>query len=65
MAKLKTRKSIRKRFRVTGRRRLIRRSAGQDHFNARESGTITKRKRRDRELAEVDRRAVEKMIPYR
>lgn len=63
--KLKTRKSIRKRFRVTGRRRLIRRSAGQDHFNARESGTITKRKRRDRELAEVDRRAVEKMIPYR
>lgn len=62
MPKLKTHKSIRKRFRITGRKRLMRRSAGQDHFNAREPGKVSMRKRRDRELDKTNRPAVRKML---
>lgn len=62
--KLKTHKSLRKRFRVTAKRRLIRRASGQDHFNARESGKVTKKKRRDRELAPSLQRPVRRALPY-
>lgn len=65
MAKRKTHKAVWKRFRLTGRKRLLRRAAGQDHFNARESGKITKKKRRDRELHPADYRRVRIAIPYR
>lgn len=64
MPKLKTHKSLRKRFRVTAKRRLIRRSSGQDHFNAREPGKVTTRKRRDRELAKSLQRPVRRALPY-
>lgn len=62
MSKIKTRRSIRKRFRITGRKKLMRRAAGQDHFNARDTGKRTKRKRRDVELHASDQRAVRRMI---
>lgn len=45
--KQKTNKRISKTFWVTGSGKLMRRKAGQDHFNARESGKTTKNKRRD------------------
>jgi ribosomal protein L35 len=45
--KQKTNKRISKTFWVTGTGKLMRRKAGQDHFNARESGKTTKNKRRD------------------
>lgn len=50
MTKLKTRKSIVKRFKVTKNKKVLKRKAGQGHFNARESGNITRMKRRDVEL---------------
>jgi large subunit ribosomal protein L35 len=64
MAKLRTHKATAKRFRKTGRGKWMRRSAGQDHFNARESGRTTKRKRRDLGLHEADRRNVERLLPH-
>lgn len=51
MGKLKTKKSIAKRFRVTRTNKVIHRAAGQDHFNARESGNTTRAKRTDKSLA--------------
>jgi len=58
MPKIKTNKSVTKRFRFsapkigTGRaKKVIQRRSGQDHFNARESTVITKRKRRDKEIS--------------
>ena len=45
--KLKTHKTIAKRIRVTKSGKLLKRKAGQDHFNARESGNVTRAKRRD------------------
>lgn len=47
MPKLKTHKATMKRFRYTGKNKILRRKAGQDHFNARESGVTTRKKRRD------------------
>jgi ribosomal protein L35 len=45
--KQKTNKRISKTFWVTGTGKVMRRKAGQAHFNARESGNTTKNKRRD------------------
>jgi ribosomal protein L35 len=47
MPKQKTNKRISKTFWKTGSGKLMRRKAGQDHFNSRESGKVTKMKRRD------------------
>ncbi|MBI2607297.1 MAG: 50S ribosomal protein L35 [Candidatus Doudnabacteria bacterium] len=45
--KQKTNKRVAKTFWITGSGKLRQRKAGQDHFNSRESGKITKNKRRD------------------
>jgi ribosomal protein L35 len=45
--KQKTNKRISKTFWITGSGKLMRRKAGQAHFNSRENGNTTKNKRRD------------------
>lgn len=64
MGKLKTVKSISKRVRVSGgkRRKLLLRTPGQDHFNARESGKVTRNKRSDFEISKVYRRTINNAI---
>lgn len=47
---MKTNKTIAKRFKVTRTGKVLKRCAGQDHFNAREPGKVTRMKRRDRHL---------------
>lgn len=54
MSKLKTIKCVSKRLSVTGSGKLRKKTAGQDHFNSRESGKVTRAKRRVRTLAKVD-----------
>ncbi|MEK7452943.1 MAG: 50S ribosomal protein L35 [Patescibacteria group bacterium] len=44
MGKLKTRKSITKRMKLTKNKKLVRRAANQNHFNARANGNATRRK---------------------
>ncbi len=51
MGKLKTRKSVVKRFKVTKNKKVLKRYAGQNHFNARNPGKITRKKRRDVSLS--------------
>ncbi|MBI2984804.1 MAG: 50S ribosomal protein L35 [Candidatus Kerfeldbacteria bacterium] len=65
MPKLKTHQATAKRVRFTGRSRLLKRKAGQDHFNARESGVTTMRKRRDVSLHPADAKAARRLAPYR
>lgn len=62
--KLKTVKSISKRVKVSGgkKRKLQLRSPGQDHFNARESGKVTRNKRRDFTISNVYRRTINSVI---
>lgn len=72
MAKLKTRKSLAKRVKLTGAktnrwgkaRKLVRKTAGQDHFNARESGKVTSKKRRGREVRGLDKKNIVRLLPY-
>lgn len=63
--KLKTNKSIAKRFRVTKNGKLLKRREGQDHFNARNTGNQTRRKRRDVKVSEVHRTVLKIALPYK
>ena len=70
--KLKTRKSIVKRFKMSGKKsnrwgeapKLIRKSAGQDHFNAREAGKVTLKKRRRQAVFAADQKNIRRLMPY-
>lgn len=64
MPKLKTVKSISKRVKVSKgkKRRIILRTPGQDHFNARESGKVTRNKRSDFEISPVYQRTIRRSI---
>ena len=63
MPKLKTHKSISKRFKVTkGKKKVIKKLAGQGHFNARESGNTTRGKRRMTTLAKTFTKTVKSYI---
>lgn len=64
MAKLKTMKAVSKRYKVTAKGKLLARAAGQDHFNSREPGKVTRNKRRDRQTAKADRRNLAEVMPY-
>lgn len=48
---MKTRKSIKKRFKITKQGKVLRRAIGQDHFRAKKSGN---KKRKMRKLVKVD-----------
>jgi large subunit ribosomal protein L35 len=64
MGKLKTHKATAKRFKITKKKKVLKRKAGQDHFNSRESGTVTRRKRRDILLSKRDVKNIKMLIPY-
>ncbi|OGL65954.1 hypothetical protein A3B21_02175 [Candidatus Uhrbacteria bacterium RIFCSPLOWO2_01_FULL_47_24] len=62
--KLKTPKSLSKRFKVTKKGKVLIRKGGQDHFNARESGNVTRTKRRDITFSEHHAPNVKKLMPW-
>ena len=65
MGKLKTVKSVAKRVRVTGGGKIIKKKAGQDHFNSRESGKVTRHKRKFQGIHQADLHKVKTFIPYK
>ena len=64
MPKLKTRKAAAKRVKITAKKKVLGRTAGQGHFNAREAGKTTRGKRRDFTLFKTDAENVLKNLPY-
>ncbi len=64
MPKIKTHKATQKRFRKTGKKKLMRRKAGQDHFNARDTGNATLIKRRDIAADAGFVKTINKLTPY-
>ncbi len=64
MPKLKNHKSIAKRFKITKKGKIIKKKAGQDHFNARESGNITKAKRRSVNVSKSISKQLKSLMPY-
>lgn len=62
MAKLKTRKALLKRIKITSRRKILRRPLNQDHFNAKDSGNKTRAKRKKQRISPAEKRIL-KHIP--
>jgi len=64
MPKIKTHKATAKRFTIT-KKKIRRRKAGQDHFNSRERGNTTRKKRRDIETSSTNIKTIKRLLPYR
>lgn len=64
MSKIKTHKATAKRFILTKGNKLKQRKAGQDHFNARESGNTKRNKRRDIDTNATLKKSIKLLMPY-
>lgn len=64
MTKLKTHKTVSKRFKVSKSGKLIKRHGGQDHFNSRDSGKITRKKRRDQLTPKIYVKSIKQLMPH-
>ncbi|MCB9802840.1 50S ribosomal protein L35 [Candidatus Nomurabacteria bacterium] len=62
--KLKTKKALKKRVKITGSKKVVIRTGGQDHFNSRETGKVKRNKRRDKTISEVNVKNVKQLLPY-
>ncbi len=61
---IKTHKATAKRFRITKTGKILKKKAGQDHFNARESGKVTRNKRRLHSMAKTEHKIIRQLLPY-
>lgn len=59
---MKTNKSITKRFKITGKKKLIRKSPSQNHFNAKDTGQKTMKKRRPQTVSSSYEKTFKKFI---
>ena len=65
MPKIKSKQSIAKRFKITKKKKVMKRSTGQDHFNARETGKAKRAKRSDVTLRGKQTAAnIRHLLPY-
>ena len=67
MPKLKTHKATAKRFKVKKSKKgvqIIKRTDGQDHFNARESGKTKRNKRSDKTISKVMNQTILRALPF-
>lgn len=62
MPKLKTHKALAKRIKISKRKKVIRRSTGQNHFNSKETGKEGRKKKRDKRLFRTDEKNVLKAM---
>jgi len=62
--KLKTRKAVSKKVKVTKKKKLLRRHSGQNHLNAKETGAFKRKKRRSQTFAKKDEKNMKRAIPY-
>lgn len=65
MPKIKTRKSLSERVKITKNKKILKKKCGQDHFNARESSKKTRNKRRSTKLPKTKtHKTIIKSLPY-
>jgi len=65
--KLKTHKMTAKKVKVTKgkkKKKFLTKHAGQDHFNARETGKVGRRKRRKKPVAKANQKNIKRQLPY-
>lgn len=61
---LKTHKALAKRITITKTGKMMKRKAGQNHFNSREPGKVTRNKRTDITLTRTVRKGIAALLPY-
>ena len=64
MGKLKTIKAVSKRIQLTKNDKVLKMPAGQDHFNSRESGKVTRQKRKRTEILNKAKKNIKRFNPY-
>jgi len=64
MPKIKTHKATQKRFKKT-KNKVLKRKAGQGHFNSRERGKTTRQKRRDVLAPKTLIKTIKQLTPYK
>jgi len=63
MPKIKTHKATAKRFKVTKTGKIMKRTAGQNHFNARESGKVGRNKKMDLVVSQAIKKHIAVALP--
>lgn len=63
MPKLKTHKGTAKRYRVTKKGKIIKRTSGQNHFNSRENGKVGRNKKSDVVMSPTLNRVIQITLP--
>ena len=63
MAKLKTRKSLKKRFKITRTGKVLRRPTGLDHYRAKKSGKKIRESRKWVEVSKAEAKKIKKLLP--
>jgi ribosomal protein L35 len=61
---MKIYKALVKRVKITASGKIIKRKAGQDHFNSRESGNTTRLKRTDMQVAKTLQKTIRTLLPF-
>jgi len=64
MPKLKTKKAISKKVKITKNKKVFRLYTKQNHYNSRETGKFKRLKRRNQKLSKADKKNVLKALPY-
>ena len=62
--KQKTYKALSKRVKITKGGKVLKRKAGQDHFNSREDGKKKRNKRRDVKMPGTVTKTIQSMLPW-
>jgi len=62
MGKLKTRKAVSKRFKITKTGKVTKQTCGKGHFNSRETGNVKRNKRKDGVARKVMNKSVKKIM---
>jgi ribosomal protein L35 len=64
MPKLKTKKALIKKIKITKNKKVLRRMTGQNHFNSKENGKVGREKKGSLRLFKADEKNVLKALPY-
>lgn len=64
MPKMKTRKAVAKRFKVTKNGKVLHRQAGKSHLLTKKDSQRKRQKRNDKKLETCDMKRVKRMLPY-
>ena len=64
MPKMKTKKALIKKVKITKNRKVLRRKTGQNHYNSKETGKVGREKKKMLRLFKADEKNVLKALPY-